>query len=430
MTLTFPSKIAVIGAGYVGLPLALGFSKVPDLKVIAYDLNRKRIQELQKGEDRTNETDLTELKDALKRSAILFTDNKDDIKDVSFFIVTVPTPVDEYTVPDLSPLLSACETLGPVLSKNSIVVFESTVYPGLTEEILAPRLEKLSGLKYNQDFFLGYSPERVNPGDKEHSLSKVKKIVAGSTPEVLELMSAVYSKVVSVGVHKAPNIATAEAAKVIENIQRDVNIGLINELAVLCDKFGLDIYQVLEAANTKWNFLPFKPGLVGGHCIGVDPYYLTHKAKQVGYHPEMILAGRKINDSMASFFADKVLRNLVLRKISPVDASILILGFTFKENCPDTRNTKVADLVKTLISYGMQVDIVDPVADRESAKKEYGFEILSTLPKGKKYNASVFAVPHKELIDVAKKEHESFLISEGFLLDLKGLLLAGPQVIH
>ena len=419
-----PSKLAVIGVGYVGLPLAVCFSK--EMDVVAYDLNDRRVKELKAGHDRTNEVESAEL----SNPRLQFTSNRDDLKGVLFYIVTVPTPVDKFNIPDMSPLISACEVLAPVMSKGAVVCFESTVYPGLTEEVLAPKMESLTGMKYNKDFFFGYSPERVNPGDKEHTIPKIKKIVAGSTPEVLDMVAAVYGKIVKAGIHRARNIATAEAAKVIENIQRDVNIGLINELAVLFERLGLDIYDVLEASGTKWNFLPFRPGLVGGHCIGVDPFYLTHKANEVGFHTEMILAGRRVNDHMANFFADRCLREMLKRKISPIGAEVLLLGFTFKENCPDVRNTKVNDLHRELTRYGLKIDAVDPVADRDGAHHEYGIELLEKIPAGKKYDAVVFAVAHKELAALVTKGLDEYFKPAAFILDIKGLLKAGPTVIH
>ncbi|MBI3542777.1 MAG: nucleotide sugar dehydrogenase [Deltaproteobacteria bacterium] len=419
-----PSKLAIIGVGYVGLPLAVCFSK--ELDVVAYDLSERRVKELRSGVDRTNEVESHEL----SNPRLTFTSNKDDLKNISFYIVTVPTPVDRFNVPDMTPLISACEALAPVLTKGAIVVFESTVYPGLSEEELAPRLEKLTGMKYNKDFFFGYSPERVNPGDKEHTIPKIKKIVSGSTPEVLEVVAETYGKIIKAGIHRAPNIATAEAAKVIENIQRDVNIGLVNELAVLFDRMGLDIYEVLAASGTKWNFLPFRPGLVGGHCIGVDPFYLTHKANSIGFNAEMILAGRRTNDHMADFFSNKCLREMLHRKITPVGASVLVLGFTFKENCPDVRNTKVNDLVNALKRYDLTVDAVDPTADREIAHHEYGIDLLEKIPSGKKYDAVVFAVAHKELVELASKGLEAHLKPGAFILDIKGTLKTGPSVIH
>lgn len=419
-----PSKLAILGVGYVGLPLAVCFSK--ELDVVAFDISERRVRELKSGQDRTNEVESEDLKNPRLR----FTDRVEDLKGIGFYIVTVPTPVDRFNIPDMTPLLSACEVLGSVLSKGATVVFESTVYPGLTEEVLAPKLEALTGMKYNRDFFFGYSPERVNPGDKEHTIPKIKKIVSGSTPEALELVASVYGKIIKAGIHKAPNIATAEAAKVIENIQRDVNIGLINELAVLFDRIGLDVHEVLEASSTKWNFLPFKPGLVGGHCIGVDPFYLTHKATSVGFHPEMILAGRRVNDNMAHFFAEKCLREMLRRQITPVGAEVLVLGFTFKENCPDVRNTKVNDLVLSLKKYGLKVEIVDPVADREGARHEYQAEVREMIPSGKKYDAIVLAVQHREFMDMLKVGLDGYMKSTGFILDIKGTLKRGPSVIH
>ncbi len=417
-------SIAIIGVGYVGLPLSVGFSKY--FQVTAYDRNSKRIDELKNGIDSTHEA----ASSSLRNPQLLFTNKTEDLKNQSIFIVTVPTPVDAFHVPDLEPLQSACELIGPYLSKGATVVFESTVYPGLTEEVLAPKLEKVSGLKFNKDFFLGYSPERVNPGDKVHTLSNIQKIVAGSTPQTLELLFELYSKIITVGVVKVSNIATAEAAKVIENIQRDVNIGLINELTVLFDRLNLDVHEVLDAASTKWNFMKFKPGLVGGHCIGVDPFYLTHKANQVGYHPEMILAGRRINDSMAAFYAEKFVKELVKRKVNLHQAEVLVLGFTFKENCPDIRNTKVCDLVTSLQSYGLKVDVVDPLANPNKVKQEYGVLLSPDIPK-KKYHGIVFAVPHQSLLsqgaDNAFKQH---LLEEGLVLDIKAVLKKLLHVIH
>lgn len=418
-----PTKIGIVGIGYVGLPLAVCFAK--DLEVVAFDVNEQRVKELESGFDRTGEIESSEL----KSPNLKYTAKVTDLEGLSVIIVTVPTPVDRFNVPDLGPLNSACDTIACVMSKGCTVVFESTVYPGLTEQLLAPRLEKLTGLRFNKDFYLGYSPERVNPGDKEHTIPKIKKIVAGSTPETGELLAQLYGKIVKAGIHRAPNIATAEAAKVIENIQRDVNIGLINELNVLFDRLGLDIHEVLEASGTKWNFLPFKPGLVGGHCIGVDPFYLTHKAIEVGFHPEVILAGRRINDSMADFYAKKTLREMMHRQVNPINANLLVLGFTFKENCPDVRNTKVNDLVKSIKGYGLKVDIFDPVADASIASHEYGVEILSALPK-KKYNAVILAVPHREILALAKDGFETFLADSAFVYDIKGVLKRNQNVIH
>ncbi|MEW6055140.1 MAG: nucleotide sugar dehydrogenase [Bdellovibrionota bacterium] len=418
-----PREIGIVGVGYVGLPLAVCFSKV--MKVRAYDRNPTRIQELSAGIDRTNEVPATEL----GSPNLLFTSKKNDLKGLNFFIVTVPTPVDKYNAPDLTPLFSACEILSEVLQKGATVVFESTVYPGLTEEVLAPKLEELTGLKLNVDFFLGYSPERVNPGDKEHTIPKIKKIVSGSNQKTLELVAGMYSKIVAAGIHCAKDIRTAEAAKVIENIQRDVNIGLINELTVLFDRLGLDVHEVLEASGTKWNFLKFKPGLVGGHCIGVDPYYLTHKSLEVGYHPEMILAGRRTNDSMPEFFAEKLLRKLLERKVSPIGSEVLVLGFTFKENCPDVRNTKVVDLVRALQKYGIKVDVADPIADRELARKEYGLELLDGIPQ-KKYTAAVLAVPHAPILKQLDEGLDQIIDPKGFLLDIKGIFPSSPNVVH
>ena len=421
--MNMPSRIAILGVGYVGLPLAVCFAK--ELEVVAYDLNERRIKELKDGEDRTNEVESSEL----SNPKLHFTANRDDLKGVPFYIVTVPTPVDKFNVPDMTPLISACDVLAPVISKGAIIVFESTVYPGLTEDELAPYLAKLTGLTYNKDFFFGYSPERVNPGDKEHTIPTDQEDRLGSTPEVLEVVAGTYGKIIKAGIHRAPNIATAEAAKVIENIQRDVNIGLVNELAVLFDRMGLDIHEVLAASGTKWNFLPFKPGLVGGHCIGVDPFYLTHKAASLNFHTEMILAGRRVNDHMAPFYAEKCVREMTKRQVRLSDAAILLLGFTFKENCPDVRNTKVNDMLTALKKWGMMVDVVDPVADRDGAHHEYGVDILDRIPD-RKYDAVIFAVPHKELIETVSKGLESRMKQGGFILDIKGLLKSGPTIIH
>jgi UDP-N-acetyl-D-galactosamine dehydrogenase len=382
-------KIGIIGLGYVGLPLAVEFGKVVD--VVGFDINKERIEELKKGFDRTKEVEEADLKSSKKLS---YSSNLNDLKSVTYFIVTVPTPVDEYKKPDLTPLLSASQTVGSVLKKGDIVIYESTVYPGCTEEDCVPVLEKTSGLKFNVDFFCGYSPERINPGDKLHRVTTIKKVTSGSTPEVADKVDNLYKKIITAGTHKASSIKVAEAAKVIENAQRDINIAFVNELALIFDRMGIDTHQVLEAAGTKWNFLPFKPGLVGGHCIGVDPYYLTHKAESVGYRAEVIIAGRRINDNMGSHIASRVIKLMAQHEQPVFGGKILVLGITFKENCPDIRNSKVVDVVRELQSYGTSVDIYDPQADAAEVEHEYGLKLIQKLDK--KYNAIVLAVSHDD----------------------------------
>lgn len=405
-------KIGIIGLGYVGLPLAVEFGKVID--VIGFDINKERIQELVKGYDRTREVDLPDLKAStrLKYSADL-----NDLKNANYFIITVPTPVDEFKKPDLKPLESASRTVGAVLKKGDIVIYESTVYPGCTEEICVPVLEKQSGLKFNIDFFCGYSPERINPGDKLHRVTTIKKITSGSTPEVAEKVDQLYNKIITAGTHKASSIKVAEAAKVIENSQRDVNIAFVNELALIFDRLGIDTHEVLEAAGTKWNFLPFKPGLVGGHCIGVDPYYLTHKAESVGYHPEVILSGRRINDNMGVYIANSVIKLMARNSLPIYQANVLILGITFKENCPDIRNSRVVDVIRELQSFGTAVDIYDPHADEDEVKHEYGFPLIRSIDK--KYDAIILTVAHKEFTDLNwnKMKHQKTVV-----YDVKGFL--------
>ncbi len=384
-------RIGVVGLGYVGLPLAAEFGKF--FPTVGFDINLQRIAELRAGRDGTLEMSRQELKASAQ---LEFSADIADLRRCSCYIVTVPTPIDQYKRPDLTPLVKASETLGKVLKKGDIVVYESTVYPGCTEEICVPVLERVSGLKFNQDFFCGYSPERINPGDKAHRLPSIKKVTSGSTPEIAEVVDALYATIITAGTHKASSIKVAEAAKVIENTQRDVNIALINELALIFNRLGIDTEEVLQAAGTKWNFLPFRPGLVGGHCIGVDPYYLTHKAQEIGYHPEMILAGRRINDNMAQYVAGEVIK-LMSRKRIHVDGSrVLVLGLTFKENCPDVRNTKVVDVVRELQRYGAKVEVVDPWANPVETKHEYGLKTSKTPPKGAKYDAVVLAVAHDE----------------------------------
>jgi UDP-N-acetyl-D-galactosamine dehydrogenase len=381
--------VGIIGLGYVGLPLAVEFGKI--LNVVGYDINKARIEELMKGFDRTREVDSDELS---KAKNLIFSNDLDQLKKATIFIVTVPTPVDDYKNPDLTPLLKASETVGKVLKKGDTVIYESTVYPGCTEEDCVPVLERVSGLKFNDDFFCGYSPERINPGDKLHRLTTIKKITSGSTPEIAEKVDQLYRKIVTAGTHKASSIKVAEAAKVIENSQRDINIAFVNELSLIFEKLKIDTYEVLEAAGTKWNFLPFKPGLVGGHCIGVDPYYLTHKAESLGYHPEVILAGRKINDNMGVHIAGKVIKLMTQRDMPIKKSKILVLGITFKEDCPDIRNSKVIDVVRELQSFGAEVEVYDPQANSDEVKHEYDINLITGL--GANYNAVVLAVSHKE----------------------------------
>ncbi len=405
-------KIGIVGLGYVGLPLAVEFGKVVD--VIGFDINKERIEELRKGYDRTKEVTTEELKSSTKLS---YSYDQAELRGVNYFIVTVPTPVDEYKKPDLRPLESASKTVGAVLKKGDIVIYESTVYPGCTEEICVPVLEKVSGLKFNVDFFCGYSPERINPGDKLHRVSTIKKVTSGSTPEIAEKVDQLYKKVVVAGTHKASSIKVAEAAKVIENSQRDINIAFVNELALIFERIGIDTHEVLEAAGTKWNFLPFKPGLVGGHCIGVDPYYLTHKAESLGYHPQVILSGRRINDNMGAHIANRVIKLMSQNELPINKANVLVLGITFKENCPDIRNSKVIDVIRELESFGTQVDTYDPQADPEEVKHEYGLTLAQSISK--KYHAIVLAVSHKDFENIDWKKIAD---KNTVIYDVKGLM--------
>ena len=382
--------IAVIGLGYVGLPLAVEFGK--KRKVIGLDINETRIGELRRGVDNTLETDAEELAEAVHLS---FTSDFADIAPCSIYIVTVPTPIDGHKRPDLTPLIKASETVGKVLKKGDIVIYESTVYPGATEEDCVPVLENMSGLTFNQDFFCGYSPERINPGDKEHRLPTIRKVTSGSTPEVADEVDALYAEIITAGTYKAASIKVAEGAKVIENTQPDLNIALVNELAIIFNKMGIDTISVLEAAGTKWNFLPFRPGLVGGHCIGVDPYYLTHKAESIGYYPQVILAGRRINDGMGAYIASEMVKAMMRRRIQVNGARVLMLGLTFKENCPDLRNTKVVDVIAELEDYGVQVDVFDPWADHAEAQHEYGIALVDAPEKGA-YDGIIGAVAHHQ----------------------------------
>ena len=413
-------KIAVIGLGYVGLPLAVEFGKLRE--VVGFDINAHRVHELQAGRDHTLECSEDEL---IQANLLRYSYDSQDLKDASIFIVTVPTPVDQANRPDMTPLVKASETVGKVLKAGDIVIYESTVYPGATEEICVPVLEKFSGLKFNQDFYCGYSPERINPGDKEHRLPTIKKVTSGSTGAVAEEVDQLYKQIIRAGTHKASSIKVAEAAKVIENTQRDVNIALMNELSLIFHKLDIDTLEVLQAAGTKWNFLPFRPGLVGGHCIGVDPYYLTHKAQEVGYHPEVILAGRRINDSMASHVADETVK-LMLRKGQPVLGSkVLVLGLTFKENCPDVRNTKVVDIVKALQGYNTQVDVYDPWIDIAEAEHEYGLQCLSHAPAPGQYGAIVLAVGHHQFLAMGEEGIKAWGQHNAVIFDVKSILPLG-----
>ena len=409
-------KIAIIGLGYVGLPLAVEFGK--QLPVVGFDIQQKRIQELQSGQDHTLEVSPEELKQATHLS---YSANLDDLRSCNFFIVTVPTPIDEFKQPDLTPLIKASTSIGKVLKKGDVVVYESTVYPGATEEACIPVLEQVSGLKFNQDFFAGYSPERINPGDKLHRVTNILKVTSGSTSEVADFVDEVYQLIVTAGTHKAPSIKVAEAAKVIENTQRDVNIALINELAVIFNKLGIDTEAVLQAAGTKWNFLPFRPGLVGGHCIGVDPYYLTHKAQSLGLHPEIILAARRLNDRMGEYVATQLIKEMVKQRIQVVGSKILVMGLSFKENCPDIRNTKIVDMVKALKEYDLDLDIYDPWVDPLDAAKEYGIDPVSSLANAK-YDAIVLAVAHDQFKQMSIGEFKALAKEKYVLYDLKYIL--------
>ena len=406
-------RIGVIGLGYVGLPLAVEFGR--KFPTLGFDINEQRIAELNDGSDRTLEVDSDELRSA---DQLKFTSKIADLKGCNFFIVTVPTPIDEFKQPDLTPLIKASTALGGVVSKNAIVVYESTVYPGATEEVCIPIIEQQSGLKLNQDFFAGYSPERINPGDKEHRLPTIKKVTSGSTPEVAEFINDVYASIITAGTFLASSIKVAEAAKVIENTQRDVNIALINELALIFNRMQIDTIEVLEAAGTKWNFLPFRPGLVGGHCIGVDPYYLTHKAQAIGYNPEMILSGRRINDGMGPYVAECVIKQMTRNKIHTVGSKILILGFTFKENCPDVRNTRVIDIVEEFRSYHANVEVYDPWVDPAEAEEEYGVKPIQELSPNT-YDAIIIAVAHKEFIDMGAANIRALGTAQHILYDVK-----------
>ena len=391
-------KICVIGLGYVGLPLARLFST--KYKTIGFDMNARRCEALMAGHDATLEVSDELLQDAINNHGFRCTADIDDIRDCNFYVVAVPTPVDENNNPDLTPLYGASETVGKVIAPGDIVVYESTVYPGVTEDECIPVVEKVSGLKMNKDFYAGYSPERINPGDKQHTVEHIKKVTSGSTPEIGRLVNEIYSSVITAGTHLAPTIKVAEAAKVIENSQRDINIAFVNELSKIFTLMGIDTQDVLEAASTKWNFLPFKPGLVGGHCIGVDPYYLSQCAQRYGYNPEIILAGRRMNDGMGAYVADRVIKLMLKKGIQVLDSHILILGFTFKENCPDVRNTKVIDIYKALKEYNVNITVYDPWANPEAVRREYGIEVTNELPVGEKFDAAIAAVAHHEFEDL------------------------------
>jgi len=409
-------KLAIIGLGYVGLPLAVEFGKTRS--VIGFDINQRRIDELKAGKDETLETTEQELCDAKYLS---FITNPEDLKTANCYIVTVPTPIDEHKRPDLTPLIKASETIGKALKPGDIVIYESTVYPGATEEDCVPVLEKYSGLKFNQDFFAGYSPERINPGDKEHRVTTIKKVTSGSTPEIADLIDSLYNEIITAGTHKAESIRVAEAAKVIENTQRDLNIALINELAIIFNKMGIDTEAVLKAAGSKWNFLPFRPGLVGGHCIGVDPYYLTHKAQAIGYNPEIILAGRRMNDGMGAYVASQLIKAMIKKSIQIEGARVLIMGLTFKENCPDLRNTRVVDVLHELAEYNLQIDVFDPWVDAAEAEHEYGIRPISEPERGD-YDAVVLAVAHEQFKALGAAGIRAFTKPSSVIYDLKYVL--------
>jgi UDP-N-acetyl-D-galactosamine dehydrogenase len=412
-------KIAIIGLGYVGLPLAIEFGK--KYQVLGFDINQCRIEELKIGEDRTQEADLSGMKQAMKgnsTSKLNFSNQVSDLVNYNVFIVTVPTPIDQFKAPDLTPLLKASEMLGKILKKGDIVIYESTVYPGCTEEDCVPVLEKFSGLRFNVDFYCGYSPERINPGDKINTLTKIKKVTSGSTPEIAEIVDQLYVSIIAAGTHKAPSIKVAEASKAIENAQRDLNISFVNELALIFDRIGIDTNDVLEAAGTKWNFLKYKPGLVGGHCIGVDPYYLAHKAESLGYNPQVILSGRRVNDNMGMYVANKVVKLMIGKGHVIKGANVLILGITFKENCPDVRNTKVVDVYNELVQFGINVDVYDPWADAKEVKQEYNIVLLKDFTS-QNYDAVIVAVAHNEFLKI---DFKSLQANNAVIFDTKACI--------
>jgi len=410
------NRLAIIGLGYVGLPLAVEFGKKMD--VVGFDIDQVRVDELKAGKDNTLEVRAEELRQATK---LIYATDPEEIRSCNIFIVTVPTPIDEHKRPDLMPLQKSSEIIGKLLKFNDVVIFESTVYPGATEEVCVPILEEYSGLIFNQDFYCGYSPERINPGDKEHRLSSIKKVTSGSNPEIADQVDALYQTIITAGTYKANSIKVAEAAKVIENTQRDVNIALINELALIFSRLGIDTEEVLEAAGSKWNFLPFRPGLVGGHCIGVDPYYLTHKAMEVGYHPEMILAGRRLNDNMGVYIVDEVAKLMTKKRIHVVDARILIMGLAFKENCPDLRNTRVIDLVDGFNNFNCHVDVYDPWVDKQEALEEYGIQLIDE-PVIEGYDAVILAVAHDQFKGLGAVTLRSYGKEQHILYDIKYIL--------
>ncbi|MDP7592876.1 MAG: Vi polysaccharide biosynthesis UDP-N-acetylglucosamine C-6 dehydrogenase TviB [Litorilituus sp.] len=409
-------KIAIIGLGYVGLPLAVEFGK--KYQTIGFDINLERIVELNAGSDSTLEVSDNELASA---EYLQFSCNTDELKQANVYIVTVPTPIDNHKQPDLTPLIKASKMLGSVINKTDVIIYESTVYPGATEEECIPVVEQASGLVFNKEFFAGYSPERINPGDKAHRVTNILKVTSGSTPEIAEIVDQLYKSIIIAGTHKASSIKVAEAAKVIENTQRDVNIALINELSIIFNKLNIDTLEVLEAAGTKWNFLPFRPGLVGGHCIGVDPYYLTHKAQSVGYHPEMILAGRRLNDGMGTYVVSQLVKQMLKNKIQVDGANVLVMGLTFKENCPDLRNTKVTDIITELNEYNIHVDVTDPWCSYEEAAAEYNLSLIQSPKKGK-YDAIILAVAHREFKELGEDNIKALGKENHVLYDLKYLL--------
>ncbi len=410
-------NIAIIGLGYVGLPLAIEFAK--KYKVIGFDINEARVKELKAKRDRTKEADLVDLEKVMIDGALSFSSNIDDLRNCDIYIVTVPTPINQFKAPDLAPLLNASKMLASVIKPGDIVIYESTVYPGCTEEDCVPVLEQFSGLRYNKDFFCGYSPERINPGDKVNTLTKIKKVTSGSTPEIAEIVDQLYGSIITAGTHKAPNLKVAEASKAIENAQRDVNISFVNELALIFDRIGIDTTDVIEAAGTKWNFLKYKPGLVGGHCIGVDPYYLAHKAESLGYHPEVILSGRRVNDNMGMFVANKMIKLMIHKGHKVQGAKALILGITFKENCTDIRNSRVIDIFTELYQFGLEVDVYDPHANMEEVKDEYQINLISKIEQ--RYDAIVLAVSHQEFLSLdfsaLRRDEKSVIFDTKAFLD-------------
>ncbi|WP_407425916.1 nucleotide sugar dehydrogenase [Arcticibacter sp.] len=416
------ARIAVIGLGYVGLPLAIEFAK--KYQVLGFDINQDRVLELAKATDRTQEADIDSLIEVIHNNSLQFSWDKEDLRSFNTFIVTVPTPIDEFKSPDLRPLLKASHMLGTILKKGDVVIYESTVYPGCTEEDCIPVLERASGLVFNEDFFAGYSPERINPGDKVNTLTKIRKVTSGSTADIAEEVDKLYRSIIIAGTHKAPSIKVAEASKAIENAQRDVNISFVNELSLIFDRIGIDTNDVIEAAGTKWNFLKYKPGLVGGHCIGVDPYYLAHKAQSLGYHPQVILSGRRVNDAMGAFVADKVVKLMIHKDQRIKGSRALILGMTFKENCPDVRNTRVIDIYHELVDFGVEVDVFDPWANIEEVKQEYGLEIKNQLSPNTKYNAIIVAVAHEQFLEL---DYSLLKADNGVIFDTKACL--GREIV-